>query len=179
MLSLSGFFYALLFSSCDMSMEREKVEKILNDTLFSETAENVEMQFSDSGQLKAVLFAPLLERFPAKEPYTVFDKGVTGYFYGSSGKVENSLRAQYAISYDSKKLVELKKDVQLINFKREKLNTEKLIWDQNTGKIYTDEFVKITTDENIIYGEGFEANQDFTEYRIFKAKGEVSLDEKD
>ena len=177
-LLLSGFFI-LLFSACDTEGDQAKVEKILNDTLFGERAENVEMRFSDSGRIKAVLFANVLERIPAEEPYTIFEQGVSGYFYGPSGKVENSVKSRYAISYDKKKEVVLKRDVQLINTKKEKLNTEKLIWNQNTGKIYTDEFVKITTPENIIFGEGFESDQDFTEYKIFKVKGEISLDEED
>src|SRR5690606_7884285 len=112
-----------------MSVEKEKVEKILNDTIFSERTEDVEMRFSDSGTLKAVLLAPVLERFPVAEPYTLFQEGVKGYFYGASGEVENSMRANYAISYDKKKLVELKKDVELVNVKGEKLNTEKLFWE--------------------------------------------------
>lgn len=179
LLLFSGFFCALFLGSCDFTEEKQKVEKILKDTVFSERAESVELRFSDSGRIKAVLFAPVMERFPVKEPYTRFDKGVTGYFYGPSGRIENSLKAKHGISYDSKKLVELKNDVQLINYKKERLNTEKLIWDQNTGKIYTDALVKITTSENIIFGEGFEANQDFTEYKIFKVKGEISLNEAD
>jgi LPS export ABC transporter protein LptC len=176
---LFGFCFALFFASCDLTKDKEKVEKILHDSVFSEHAENVEMRFSDSGSLKAIIFAPELERHPGKETYTTFDEGITGYFYGPNGKVENSLKSKYGISYDFKKIIELKNDVQLVNYKQEKLNTDKLIWDQNTGKIYTDAFVKITTPENIIYGEGFESNQNFTEYRIFKVKGEISINEKD
>ncbi|MDX5320063.1 MAG: LPS export ABC transporter periplasmic protein LptC [Bacteroidota bacterium] len=176
---LSGFLFVLFLSACDLQVEKEKVEKMLSDTVFSEYAENVEMRYSDSGRARAVLYAPVLERFQTEEPYTTFEQGVTGYFYGPSGRVENSLKAKWGISYDKKKLVEMRNDVQLINFKQEKLNTDKLIWDQKTGKIYTDAFVKITTPENIIMGEGFEANQDFTEYKIFKVKGEISVDEKD
>lgn len=174
---LFGLFIAFLFQSCDMSVEKEKVEKILSDTLFTEQAENVEMHYSDSGTLKAIIYAPTLERHPVEEPFTVFDKGVTSYFYGPSGKVENSIKSNYGISYDSKKIVELRNDVRVVNTQQEKLNTDKLIWDQNTGKIHTDAFVKITTPENIIFGEGFEANQDFSEYRIFKVKGTISVDE--
>jgi len=174
---LFGLFYALFLGSCDMSAEKEKVEKILNDTFFTENAENVEMRYSDSGTLKAIIYAPTLERHPVEEPFTIFDQGITAYFYGPSGKVENSLKSKYGISYDSKKIVELRNDVRVVNNKQEKLNTDKLIWDQNTGKIHTDEFVKITTPENIIFGEGFEANQDFSEYKIFKVKGTISVDE--
>lgn len=171
---ISGLFF-ILFSSCDMSKEEDKVNKMLSDTLFSERAEVVEIRYVDSGLLKAVLYAPVLERFPTNPPYTLFDQGVKGYFYDQNGKIDNSLKANYAISHDEEKIVELKNNVELINVKKERLNTEKLIWDQKSRKIYTDQFVKITTPENIIYGNGFEANQEFTSYRIFDVKGMVSV----
>lgn len=172
-----GLLLLLALASCDMSKEKEKVDKMLSDTLASELTENVVMRFSDSGYLKAVLSAPILERFRTEEPYSLFPEGVIGKFYNKAGELDNSMRSDYAISYDDKKIVELKKDVELVNVKGEKLNTEKLIWDQNTGMIHTEEFVKITTADNIIFGEGLEATQDFSEYRIFKVKGEISLNE--
>ncbi|MBI1221128.1 MAG: LPS export ABC transporter periplasmic protein LptC [Bacteroidetes bacterium] len=174
---LSGFF--MFFSSCDMKEEKQKVEKMMNDTVFGEYAETVEMQFNDSGVQKAILYAPVLERYQTDEPYTLFEKGVTGYFYGPSGKVENSLKAKWGKSLDKKKIIELRNDVQLLNSKQERLHTDKLFWDQNTGKIYTDEFVKITSPKDTIMGIGFEANQDFSEYRIFKVKGDLSINEED
>jgi hypothetical protein len=39
----------------------------------------------------------------------------------------------------------------------------------------SDRFVKITTAEEIIFGDGFEANQDFTRYRIFNVKGRITV----
>ena len=39
----------------------------------------------------------------------------------------------------------------------------------------TARFVKITTADEIIFGDGFESNQDFTKYKIFKIRGTISL----
>ena len=61
--------------------------------------------------------------------------------------------------------------------KEEILNTEHLIWLQKEEKIYTEEFVKITTPDEIIYGDGLEANQQFTKYRIKNIKGTIAVDE--
>jgi len=54
-----------------------------------------------------------------------------------------------------------------------------LIWLQDSSKIYTDEFVKITTADEIIMGEGMEANQDFTKWKIHKIKGIINIKEED
>ena len=40
-------------------------------------------------------------------------------------------------------------------------------------------FVKITTEDEIIMGEGFESNQSFTKFKIKKIKGTISLDEEE
>lgn len=172
---ISGIFFVLLLGACDTKLEQEKVSEMLNDSIFPEHAEDVEMRFSDSGTLKARLLAPILDRYPAAEPYTIFEKGVDAYFYTPDGQVENTVKCNYAVRKDVQKLVEMRNDVRLENSKGEKLNTEKLFWDQEKQKIYTDAFVKITTAEDIIYGDGFEANQDFSEYRIFNIKGTVSV----
>lgn len=61
--------------------------------------------------------------------------------------------------------------------KGEKLNTEHLIWNEDSAKIYTDEFVKITTTDEIIMGEGMEANQDFSKWKIYKIRGTINVKE--
>ena len=63
----------------------------------------------------------------------------------------------------------------VVNKKGETLNTEHLIWEEKTEKIHTDEFVKITTEDEVIFGHGFESNQDFSKYRIKKIKGTIDL----
>ncbi|HCQ29628.1 MAG TPA: LPS export ABC transporter periplasmic protein LptC, partial [Flavobacteriales bacterium] len=59
--------------------------------------------------------------------------------------------------------------------KNQQLNTEHLIWNQEQGKILSDEFVKITTDEQIIMGEGLEADESFETYQINKITGTITL----
>jgi hypothetical protein len=54
---------------------------------------------------------------------------------------------------------------------------EHLIWDRAENKIYSNEFVKITTDDEIIMGEGFESNEQFTKYRILKPKGTITKED--
>ena len=69
----------------------------------------------------------------------------------------------------------VRKNVVVINEKGNQLNTEHLVWDEKQQKLLSNEFVKITTPDEIMYGTGFEANQDFSKYRIFNIKGTISL----
>jgi LPS export ABC transporter protein LptC len=69
----------------------------------------------------------------------------------------------------------VKNDVIVVNIKGDTLRTELLIWDEKTNKINTNEAVKITTPDEIIYGDGLESNTEFSQYKIFKIKGIISL----
>jgi len=174
-LGMLSFFLA--GSSCNLAKDREKVEKLVGDSIKPERAEGVVIKYSDSGELKAVIFAPVLERYPAEKPYSVMSQGVNGYFYGTDGTVENSLKANHAVSYEKEKYIEVTKDVRLTNKKNERLKTEKLIWDQKTQRIYTDAEVVITTPDNVIRGTGLESNQNFSEYRIFNPVGDINVED--
>jgi hypothetical protein len=59
--------------------------------------------------------------------------------------------------------------------KGETLNTEELSWKPETKKIFTEKFVTITTADEILKGEGLDAMQDMTHYRIRKPLGVFSL----
>jgi LPS export ABC transporter protein LptC len=142
-----------------------------------QTAHNIEILYSDSAMLKVRVVAPLLEKFAGEEPYLLFAKGVKAYFYDDDRKVNSWLTARYAINKENEKIMEAKKDVEVVNNKGEKLNTEHLVWDQENKKLYSNNFVKITTAEEVVYGDGFEANEDFTRYRIKKIKGTINLKE--
>jgi LPS export ABC transporter protein LptC len=87
------------------------------------------------------------------------------------------LSAKYAIHYDAEHRWEAQNDVVVVNEKGEQLNTEKLIWDEQKEKLYSDQFVKITTPDEIIMGKGFEANQDFSRYKIFNVTGRITVKE--
>ena len=49
--------------------------------------------------------------------------------------------------------------------------------DGKRKKIYTDAFVKITTADQVIMGNGLESDDTFTEYEIKDITGTIMLDE--
>ena len=150
---------------------------IEGDDLAIETGKKMELIYSDSGRMKMRMVAPLMNRFDKPNNYVEFSEGVELYFYDKDEKVNSQLKANYAIKYEDDKKMEAKKDVEVINVKGEKLNTEHLIWDEEKEMIYTEEFVKITTEDEVIYGNGLESNQDFTKYKIKKITGTIDIDE--
>jgi LPS export ABC transporter protein LptC len=163
------FFYA-----CENDLN--KIEKVTSKNVLPiETSENIEIIYTDYGKIKTSLRAPLLERYAGEEPKLEFPKGLNLVFYDSLQNPESSLKADYAIHDEKANKIIAKTNVEVINEKGEKLNTEKLIWERETKQIYTDEFVTITTEDELIMGEGLVSNESFTKYTIKKIKGTINL----
>jgi LPS export ABC transporter protein LptC len=142
------------------------------------TGKNVEFIYSEKANVKIKITAPLMEEFGEEEnKYMEMTEGIKVLFYDSLKNVASTLTANYAIHRVSKNIMEAKDDVVVVNDKNEVLNTEHLIWLEDSSKIYTEEFVKITTEDEIIMGEGMEANQDFTKWKIHKIKGTINIKE--
>jgi len=175
---LSALLLCFVFGLMSCGKDKEKIKKVAKSdpSLGIEKATDVAISYTDSGFLKAKIFSPLMERYPQKsEPYMEMRKGVKGYFYNRDGEAESSLTANYAISYETTKIIEVRNNVHVKNIRDEELETEKLIWDQKRELIYTDNFIKLKTADEILYGTGFEANQTFTRYRIRNLTGRVSI----
>jgi LPS export ABC transporter protein LptC len=143
----------------------------------SQVGDSVTMLYTDSAQLKIMLKANrmLLFNKNVSEPFTVLPNGVFVTFFNEEEKVSATLRANYGVRYDVSKRMEARYAVEVVNKNGEKLETEKLIWDERKKKIYTDAFVKITTPKEVIMGKGMESNQDFTKYEIKKVTGSIQL----
>jgi len=136
-------------------------------TLPSLTAKDFETIYTDSGKLQLVLSAPLMERFTrTNEPYSIFSTGIKVLFYDGHKEPVASVTAKYARYTDSKNLWELQDSVIAVNEEGEKLETELLYWDEKKQLIYTDRFVKITTEDQIIQGYGLESDPRLSKRKI-------------
>jgi LPS export ABC transporter protein LptC len=172
--------FAVLSSGFVSCTSDEMKQKVMNERINMplEVGKNIYITYTDSGFLKAKVFAPLLERYANDERNeTVMQKGITAYFYSHHGTVDSYLKSKYAIRYDREKKMIARNDVVLVSRKGDTLNTEELIWDEVSQKIHSDKFVRITTKDEIIMGDGFESNTEFTQYKIYSIRGVISLKE--
>jgi LPS export ABC transporter protein LptC len=169
----------MLLSACENNIATVNlVTATAYQNLPIESGKNIQIIYSDSAQAKALLNAPLLDRYAGKKPFFLLPKGMKIIFYTDNSKAQTTLVADYGIGFDSgngMERMEAKRNVVVINEKGEKLNSEHLIWDARTKKIYTPEFVKITTKDEVIWGDGFQANEDFSAYEIKNVKGQIDI----
>ena len=169
------FLFILLISSCVNDLEKAKIISAKN-SFPTETLKDAVVYYSDSAIVKVKLTAPRMDHYTKEQPYIELPEGIDLIFYGANKEITSHLTANYAISYESKGTMEAKGNVILFNEMGEKLNTEYLIWNQKEAKIFSDEFVKITTEDEIIMGEGFESNETFTNFKIKHIKGTILVE---
>ncbi|UCG28917.1 MAG: LPS export ABC transporter periplasmic protein LptC [Bacteroidales bacterium] len=144
----------------------------------TQSIRDFESIYSDSAKIQILVKAPEVNRYGnAAEPYVEFPNGIEVYFYDEFEQVNSMLTAKSALYHESEELWEARDSVVAINVDGEILNTDLLFWDEKRQLIYSNKFVKITTVNEVILGEGFEANQDFTDWVIKKPKGTIYLEE--
>lgn len=176
--SIIVIFFAIMLFACENSMKT--INSISNsDTLPAESARDIEVIYSDSGKTLIKLIAPKLDRYQKKdEPYMEFPEGLKLLFYDSVMNVKTQLTANYGISWENKKLMEVKNNVVITDFeKTETLNTEQIIWNQKTRKIYSEVFVKRTTPDGVLYGDGFDADESLKTYKLRNPRGVFTVED--
>lgn len=144
-------------------------------TLGVEKGKNVTITYSDSGLIIATIRADSVFKFNEEPAKTSLEGNVIAYFFDGLGKASSILTANKAVRYEQTKEIEAIGDVVLVNELNDTLTTQKLNWNERANRIYTEEFVKIKTKDELIYGDGLESNQQFTKYKILNPKGITSL----
>lgn len=164
-----------VMTACRSDLQR--IEALVNiDEGPVESAFNVEIVYSDQAHIRMILRTEQLDRYENDERYLEMPLGLNVIFYDTLMHQTSSMTANYAISYEDTEIVEARDNVIVINELGEKLNTEQLIWDQKKEIIYSDKFVKITTEDEVTYGEGFRADERFDQWEITNPRGTFRIE---
>jgi LPS export ABC transporter protein LptC len=148
-------------------------------TLPTTTARDFTTSLYDSGLIQLDLSAPLLEKYDNIDPpYTEFKSGIKVLLYNGKETSQAKVTAKYA-KCTNNNLWELRDSVIVLNDKDERLETEILFWDQEKDKIYTDRFIKITSEDQVTNGIGFESDTHLNHRRIFKVNATISMSDEE
>ncbi|HEY9047010.1 MAG TPA: LPS export ABC transporter periplasmic protein LptC [Ohtaekwangia sp.] len=138
--------------------------------------ENMEMFYTENDRVKVKMLADLVYEFQNGD--REFPKGIYLEFYDIFGKLESTLRANHAFYFKDQDQWRGRGKVEVKNVaKNEQLNTEELFWKPADQKIFTEQFVTIRQQGDVIYGQGLTAKQDLTDYVITKPEGELEVHE--
>lgn len=172
MIRLAFLAVVITTISCSTSDYKEPVE--YKGPL--KEAENVELFYSEDNTVKVKMQAELLYEFENGD--REFPKGVYMEFYNEFGTLSSTLRANHAFYFKKEEQWRGRGKVEVKNLeKNNQLNSEELFWKPKTKKIFTDKFVTIRQQGDVIYGEGLEASQDMSDYMIKKPAGEFEVKE--
>lgn len=166
----------VLFSACSNDVQEAK--EISEEFLSVEHGKEVEILFTEDAIPTIRIIAPAAVRYntlPPDQPYTLFPDGLNLFVYNEEGGLDSELSANEGKMTDNSDDLEVNGDVVIVNKKGEQLNTENLTWNKVDKKIHSEGFVKIFTDDEIIYGTGFEADENFTNYVIYDISGTVKV----
>lgn len=169
------FLFSLFLFSCK-NKQSDIQDIVSKNSLRQDKAEQVTIIYSEAAKVKFRLYADeLIRNEIAKPRYTDFKKGIRLEAFNDSLKIESILTAKFARYYEEKQNVLIRDNIVVVNKKGDRLSTEELVWNQQLQKFYTEKPVSIRTATQVIYGDGLEANQDFSWYQITNIKGVVKV----
>ena len=142
------------------------------------TGENLELVYSDSARIKYRVLAPeYIKVNREKEKYEEFPKGIHVLSYDPAGKMIGSIKAKYAKKLEDEMLWEARNEVVIINAEGKKLATELLYWDMKKELIYSDRYVKLSADGQIIEGNnGFHSDQNLNHPVFENISGSIEVE---
>lgn len=166
------------FYSCRPNKPEEIREFTNLEELPSMTIESLTTTITDSGKIKYRFVTPEMKQFDKREkPAIEFNKGLHLIIFDNEQKIDAQIKSKRAIYHETDKLWELSNDVEAVNTTGEVINTELLFWDMKKQTVYSDKFIKITTDTEIITGYGFESDERMENYKIKNISGILNIDQ--
>lgn len=108
-----------------------------------------------------------------------YQKGLFVTFFDENQKKESTIKADYAYFFKAKNEWKVTGNVEVLNIeKQQKLETQEMYWYPDKGDILVLEkdSVRITEPDQILWGNGLQAKDDFSTYKIKNVRGTKYLD---
>ena len=132
---------------------------------------DVEITRSIKGKIAVRMKGKVVRQLSVANNTFEFPNGIEMFSYDTSGAVTSHMSADYSIYNDKEGTWEAKNNVVVNNEKGDCLNTEYLVWSRDKGTIETNQFVKITTADGVIYGDGMISDQNFNNWEVKNGRG--------
>ena len=169
----------VLFPSCSGKGKNLADAISENDTLPSMNSLGVTTLISDSGITRyKIVTEEWIINDKKNPPYWAFEKGVYLEKFDTLFHIDASIKADTAYYYEKKKIWELRSNVQIQSQRGDKFETELLYWNEKEEKIFSDKYIRISQEDKIITGYGFESDQNLTEYQIKNTTGVFTVEDK-
>jgi len=165
-------FSVLILTSCS---QQETAQPVTYDGPLREI-EDVDMLYTERQTVKTKLQAKKVLEFQNGD--REFPEGIYLEFYDETGALTSTLSANSAFYIKSEDKWRGRGKVEVKNMaKGEQLNTEELFWKPDRRRIFTEKFVTIKQQTEVLYGTGLDAAQDLSDYSITNPQGDFDVNE--
>lgn len=173
------FIFYLVFTSAHFfscGSKLDEVKEIQEYTGPIREGKDLVIYRSDSAIVTLIMETPWIMNFGNGDEE--FPEGFLLKFYDKKGNPTSSLRADYCYYTKKDDLYKATGNVVIQDIEtNDRLDTEELFWNRKKEDVFTDKFVRIEKDGELHVGDGLEAKQDFSFWKILNSKGTISLNE--
>lgn len=139
-------------------------------------AENINLKYTDSGKVKAILKSPKMYDYSnMKFGYNKFTEGVNLEIFEDGKK--SVVISDYAIIYNKTNIIDLQGNVKVTTHSNDTLFAEQLYYDNEKEWLFTNKPVTFRTGQDLINGNGFDSNSKFTNAEVLEITGLITVDE--
>ena len=166
---------AMFFSCKDNFNEVKKIGVSENEPIGIDY--NINLKYTDSGKVKANLLSKKHLDFSNRDfPYHQCVDGVTLYIYDKNNQ-KSTIISDNAYIYKNTDLIDMQDNVVITTYDNRVLKTEQLFYDQKKDWVSTNKPVSFKTKDDLIYGNGFDSNTDFSNAEVLEVTGDILIEE--
>ncbi len=169
-LFLTAALLLLVCAGCEEKIKPSVLDNLSNTVLPAQESWNSTVTFFDSGTVRAILKAGHISAYENSKQ-TLLDSGVHLDFFDEHGVHSSVLTSESGKADENSNNLEAIGNVVVTSDSGVVVRTQHMYWDNTRQKIYSDDFVRITSPKETLQGTGFESDQNLHNYRIFKVSG--------
>ena len=173
-ISIAAAVFIGMLASCESNFK--DVQRI-NSVAFSPVgrSENINLKYTDSGKVKAILVSPLMLDYSQLEyGFNEFPKGVDVTLLDSRQQ-KSYIKSDYAITYANTDIIDLQGNVKITSNDGKVLETEQLYYDQKNEWFYTEKYFKFTDGQGgFLEGPGIDFSKDFKVFNMQSNNGQIN-----
>ena len=171
MIKLWPIIFINLIVGCSMNSNSTQEELEEEIKVPDQESWDVTFKATENGKVTAKLWFNHISQFNERKEYE-FDQKFRVDFYNKIGEKTSWLTGERGKLKEDRTLMEAHGNVIAHSDSADiTLFTESLFWDNIKKKILSNDFVMIVTEQDTIYGNGFEAETDFSKWEIKKSRG--------
>jgi LPS export ABC transporter protein LptC len=138
-------------------------------------SENINLKYTDSGRVSAILISPLMRDFTQLENgYNEFPKGVDITLFDKNGQ-QTRILADHGTRYEKTEIIDLDGNVRISDQTGKLLTTEQLYFDQKNEWFYTEKYFKFTDGKGSnLEGPGVDFSKDFKVFNMQQNQGIIN-----